>query len=59
MSKSMRDFETEGDLRTIREARDVMKDKKRMGRVQTLIMREKKAFDDLSTGLRGREKRNV
>ncbi len=57
--KSMREFETESDLRTIREARDVMKDKKRMSRVHTLLSKEQKAFDDLQKGLRGREKRNV
>lgn len=55
-SKTMRDFETESDLRTIREAREVMKDKPRMSRVHSLLMKEQKAFTELSEGLRGRKK---
>lgn len=54
-SRTMQDFQTESDLRTIREAREIMKDKKRMNRVHSLLMKEKKAFEELSTGLRSRK----
>lgn len=57
MSKTMKEYETESDLRTVREAREIMKDKKRMDRVHALLMKEKKAFEELADGLRGREKR--
>lgn len=50
------DWETEDDLRTIRRARDVMHDERRMKRVNNLIDNEKAAFDVLQKGLRGREK---
>ena len=50
------DWETEDDLRTIRRAREVMHDPKRMKRVNTLIDNEKAAFDQLQKGLRKREK---
>ena len=56
MPDSMKDFDTKYDLDTIRRARDIMKDSKRMKRVSSMITEEKKAFDDLQKGLRGREK---
>ncbi len=56
MPDSMKDFDTKYDLDTIRRAREIMKDSKRMKRVSAMIAQEKKAFDELQKGLRSREK---